>query len=106
MNMYLMKGALALTGFAGLLFGMTHAAAQDGGGSESPFFHKAGATEIYSGANARTEFLLTAEESRGAIQHRRRDLFPRNEQRAGTYPPLSQRSFLRNFRQHGVDGGR
>ena len=65
MNIHLKKAALALAGFAGLIFGMTHAAAQDGGPSESPFFHKAGATEIYSGANARTEFLLTAEESRG-----------------------------------------
>ena len=62
---HLKKGALALAGIAGLLVGMTHAAAQDGGGSESSYFHKAGATEIYSRGNSRTEFLLTAEESRG-----------------------------------------
>ena len=65
MNMHLKKGALTLAGIAGLLFGMSHAAAQDGGGGESPYFHKAGATEIYSRGNSRTEFLLTAEESRG-----------------------------------------
>lgn len=65
MNIHLTKGALALAGFVGLLFGLTHAAAQDDGGDESPYFHKAGATEVYSRGSSRTEFLLTAEESRG-----------------------------------------
>ena len=76
MNLHLKTAALALAGFTGLLFGMTHVAAQDGGGSESPFFHKAGATEIYSGANARTEFLLTAEESRGRFSIVDETFFP------------------------------
>lgn len=76
MIIHLKKGALTLAGFAGLLFGMTHAAAQDGGGSDSPYFHKAGATEIYSGANSRTEFLLTAEESRGRFSIVDETFFP------------------------------
>ena len=76
MNIDLKTGTLALAGIAGLLFGMTYASAQDGGGSDSPYFHKAGATEIYSGANSRTEFLLTAEESRGRFSIIDETFFP------------------------------
>lgn len=76
MNIHLKKGALTLAGLAGLLFGMTNAAAQNGGASESPYFHKAGATEIHSRGNSRTEFLLTAEESEGRFSIVDETFFP------------------------------
>lgn len=72
----LKKGALAMAGLAAMLLAMNHAAAQNGGGSDSPYFHKAGATEIYSGPNSRTEFLLTAEESRGRFSIVDETFFP------------------------------
>ena len=65
MAIYFKKTALALAGIAAVLFGMNTASAQNGGGSESPYFHKAGSTEIHSRGNSRTKFLLTAEESEG-----------------------------------------
>ena len=70
MMILLEKSVVAMGGLTAMLLTMNYAAAQNGGGSESPYFHKAGATEIYSGNNSRTEFLLTAEESRGPVQHR------------------------------------
>lgn len=75
MMTHLKKGALAIVGIATVLLAMNHAAAQNGG-SESPYFHKAGATEIYSGNNSRTEFLLTAEESRGRFSIVDETFFP------------------------------
>ena len=69
------KTALSLAGLAAALLGANYAAAQTGGG-ESPYFHKAGATEIHSGANSRTEFLLTAEESKGRFSIVDETFFP------------------------------
>ena len=45
MMTHLQKGVSAMAGLAVMLLAMNHAAAQNGG-SESPYFHKAGATEI------------------------------------------------------------
>ncbi len=68
-------GPLATAGIAALLMGMSYALAQDGSGA-SAYFHKAGATEIYSRGNSRTEFLLTAEESRGRFSIVDETFFP------------------------------
>ena len=76
MSTHLKKGALAMAGLAAMLLGMSYAAAQNGGGSESPYFHKAGATEIHSRGNSRTEFLLTAEESQGRFSIIDETFFP------------------------------
>ncbi len=76
MMILLQKSVLAMAGLAAILLTMNYAAAQNGGGSESPYFHKAGATEIYSGNNSRTEFLLTAEESRGRFSIVDETFFP------------------------------
>lgn len=76
MMTHLKKGVSAMAGLTVMLLAMNHAVAQNGGSGESPFFHKAGATEIYSGANSRTEFLLTAEESRGRFSIVDETFFP------------------------------
>ncbi len=76
MTIHLKKIALTLAGLAAVVLGMNYAGAQNGGGSESPYFHKGGATEIYSGANSRTEFLLTAEESKGRFSIVDETFFP------------------------------
>lgn len=76
MSTHLKKGALAMAGLAAMLLGMSYATAQNGGGSESPYFHKAGATEIHSRGNSRTEFLLTAEESQGRFSIIDETFFP------------------------------